>query len=223
MGVIYTIAPYLLPRLVPQMHALAPHMPLYLRENFTHVLAEQLRQGELDVIVVAHPFSEPGIVTQRSADEPFCLALPAGHPLEALSIIDPKEIAGENLLLLGSGNCFRDQVVQACPRLSEPGGADGSLEGAPWRRFNTWSVAVRASRSFRFGRRIVAAERVTTALPAVQRACSFETGCDRMARQFSTITRYRHSAASYTRFAAIRRHASKVIDARSSRAPQGFT
>ena len=130
LGVIYTIAPYLLPRLVPQMHALAPHMPLYLRENFTHVLAEQVRLGQLDAIVVAHPFSEPGIVTLPVYDEPFCLALPAGHPFEALTAIDPREIAGENLLLLGSGNCFRDQVVQACPRLSEPGGADGSLEGS---------------------------------------------------------------------------------------------
>jgi len=130
LGVIYTIAPYLLPRLVPAMHALAPLMPLYLQENFTHNLADQLRQGRLDVILVAHPFIEPGIVTLAVYDEPFCLALPVGHPLAEQASIDPKQIAAENLLLLGNGNCFRDQVVQACPRLSEPGGADGILEGS---------------------------------------------------------------------------------------------
>ena len=130
LGVIYTIAPYLLPRLVPAMHALAPLMPLYLQENFTHNLADQLRQGRLDVILVAHPFIEPGIVTLAVYDEPFCLALPVGHPLAEQASIDPKQIAAENLLLLGNGNCFRDQVVQACPRLSEPGGADGTLEGS---------------------------------------------------------------------------------------------
>jgi len=130
LGVIYTIAPYLLPRLVPAMHALAPLMPLYLQENFTHNLADQLRQGRLDVILVAHPFIEPGIVTLAVYDEPFCLALPVGHPLAEQVSIDPKQIAAENLLLLGNGNCFRDQVVQACPRLSEPGGADGTLEGS---------------------------------------------------------------------------------------------
>ena len=130
LGVIYTIAPYLLPRLIPEMHTFAPLMPLYLQENFTHNLAEQLRQGELDVVLVAHPFTEPGIVTLAVYDEPFCLALPGGHPLAEQTRIDPKQIAGEDLLLLGSGNCFRDQVVQACPRLMEPGGADGALEGS---------------------------------------------------------------------------------------------
>jgi LysR family transcriptional regulator, hydrogen peroxide-inducible genes activator len=130
LGVIYTIAPYLLPRLIPEMHTLAPLMPLYLQENFTHNLAEQLRQGQLDVVVVAHPFTEPGIVTLAVYDEPFCLALPAGHPLAERTSIDPKQIAGENLLLLGNGNCFRDQVVQACPRLTELGGTDGTFEGS---------------------------------------------------------------------------------------------
>lgn len=130
LGVIYTIAPYLLPRFVPAMHSLAPLMPLYLQENFTHNLAEQLRQGKLDVILVAHPFSEPGIVTRLVYEEPFCVALPAAHPFAEKESINPQRIAGENLLLLGKGNCFRDQVVQACPRLSEPGGADGTMEGS---------------------------------------------------------------------------------------------
>lgn len=130
LGVIYTIAPYLLPRLIPALHARAPRMPMYLQENFTVSLAEQLRRGDLDVIVVALPFAEPGIVSRPVYDEPFRVALPAGHPLAAQTQIEPDQIAAENLLLLGSGNCFRDQVVDACPHLSAPGGAEGALEGS---------------------------------------------------------------------------------------------
>ena len=130
LGVIYTIAPYLLPRLIPSLHAIAPKMPMYLQENFTVNLTEQLRRGELDVIVVAQPFEEPGLVSLPVYDEPFCVALPSGHPLTILDEISPEEVASENLLLLGNGNCFRDQVVQACPHLSEPGGIEGAIEGS---------------------------------------------------------------------------------------------
>lgn len=130
LGVIFTIAPYLLPRLIPSLHALAPQMPLYLQENFTVRLGEQLRRGELDAIVVADPFNEPGIVTTPLYDEPFCAVLPEGHPLGKKKTLAPKDIASENLLLLGQGNCFRDQVVHACPKLSEPGGTEGAREGS---------------------------------------------------------------------------------------------
>ena len=130
LGAIYTIAPYLLPRLIPAMHARAPRMPLYLQENFTVNLATLLRGGQLDVVVVADPFDEPGIVVSTIYEEPFCVALPLDHPLGERAFISTDEVAAENLLLLGSGNCFRDQVVQACPQLSEPGGVEGSLEGS---------------------------------------------------------------------------------------------
>ncbi|MBL8398136.1 MAG: LysR family transcriptional regulator [Candidatus Accumulibacter sp.] len=130
LGVIYTIAPYLLPRLIPMLNSRAPKMPLYLQENFTVNLAAQLRRGDLDAIIVALPFAEPGIVWQVVYDEPFCVVAPAGHPLTSQALVDPDELAGENLLLLGSGNCFRDQVVQACPQLAAPGGIDGALEGS---------------------------------------------------------------------------------------------
>ncbi|WP_313951546.1 hydrogen peroxide-inducible genes activator [Accumulibacter sp.] len=130
LGVIYTIAPYLLPRLIPALHARAPHMPLYLHENFTVNLATQLRRGDLDVIVVALPFAEPGIVSRVVYEEPFRVALPRGHRLTSRTVIDPEEVAAENLLLLGNGNCFRDQVVQACSQLAAPGGTEGALEGS---------------------------------------------------------------------------------------------
>ena len=130
LGVIYTIAPYLLPRLIPALHARAPRMPMYLQENFTVSLAEQLRRGDLDVIIVALPFSEPGIVSRPVYDEPFCVVTPIGHPLSEQTDISANQVASENLLLLGNGNCFRDQVLQACPHLSEPGAMEGAIEGS---------------------------------------------------------------------------------------------
>lgn len=130
LGVIYTIAPYLLPRLIPALHSRAPQMPVYLQENFTINLAAQLRRGELDAIVVALPFAEPGVVSQVVYEEPFCVVIPREHPLAESELIDPRQVVSESLLLLGNGNCFRDQVVQACPQLSEPGGTAGTLEGS---------------------------------------------------------------------------------------------
>jgi LysR family hydrogen peroxide-inducible transcriptional activator len=129
-GVIYTIAPYLLPGLIPALHTHAPQMPLFISENFTVNLAEQLRRGELDIIIVALPFEEPGIVVRPVYDEPFCVVLPGGHSLVSSKTISSEQVAGENLLLLGKGNCFRDQVIEACPKLSEPGALEGALEGS---------------------------------------------------------------------------------------------
>lgn len=129
LGVIYTIGPYLLPRLVPALHGAVPGMPLYLQENFTHLLAESLKRGDLDVIVVAQPFDEPGIVTQAVYDEPFRMLVPASHPWAGRKTVDAGELKAEELLVLGQGNCFRDQVVAACPRLAEPGGLERAYEG----------------------------------------------------------------------------------------------
>ncbi|MDS4012961.1 MAG: hydrogen peroxide-inducible genes activator [Candidatus Accumulibacter sp.] len=130
LGVIYTIAPYLLPRLIPAVSRRAPQMPLYLQENFTVNLATQLRRGDLDVIIVALPFGESGVVSRVVYEEPFCVLLPGGHPLTHESRIDPAVVDGEKLLLLGRGNCFREQVVQACPQLMQAGGTEGALEGS---------------------------------------------------------------------------------------------
>ena len=129
-GVIYTIAPYLLPALIPVLHKLAPDMPLFLREDFTANLIPMLREGELDVIVLALPVEAPGVVSQRVYEEPFRVVVPAGHEWAGRESISNNELDGQNLLLLGSGNCFRDQVLEACPRLQRAEGLAGSLEGS---------------------------------------------------------------------------------------------
>ena len=129
-GVIYTIAPYLLPALIPVLHKLAPDMPLFLREDFTANLIPMLREGELDVIVLALPVDAPGVVSQRVYEEPFRVVVPAAHEWAGRQSISNNELDGQNLLLLGSGNCFRDQVLEACPRLQRAEGLAGSLEGS---------------------------------------------------------------------------------------------
>jgi LysR family transcriptional regulator, hydrogen peroxide-inducible genes activator len=116
-GAIFTVGPYLFPCFVPELHRLAPSMPLYIEESYTAVLREKLRASELDTIVIALPFTEPDVVTQPLYDEPFVVVMPGDHPLAKLDKIPQKKLAQETVLLLGEGHCFRDQVLTACPAL----------------------------------------------------------------------------------------------------------
>jgi len=117
LGVIYTIGPYLLPTLVKQMIKRVPQMPLMLQENYTLKLIELLKQGEIDVAIMALPFPETGLMLRPLYDEPFVVALPSGHAWEHRSKIDPDDLKQETMLLLGSGHCFRDHVLGVCPEL----------------------------------------------------------------------------------------------------------
>ena len=128
LGAIYTVGPYLLPRLVAILRRTVPAMQLYLQESFTHRLAELLKQGEVDVIIVALPFDEPGCETLAVYDEPFVVAMPAGHAWEKRRQISAEELKKESLLLLGEGHCLRDQVLEFC-RPAGRGGLARSLEG----------------------------------------------------------------------------------------------
>lgn len=114
-GAIHTIGPYLYPELIPLLHKAAPEMPLVVEENYTSVLTEKLKHGELDVIIIALPYEEQGIVTQPLYEEPFVVLLPASHPLTARKTISSKLLEDETVLLLGQGHCFRDHVLEACP------------------------------------------------------------------------------------------------------------
>uniref|UniRef100_E6QX86 Putative LysR-family transcriptional regulator n=1 Tax=mine drainage metagenome TaxID=410659 RepID=E6QX86_9ZZZZ len=127
LGAIYTVAPYLLPSLIPALHRLAPNMPLLLEENFTRKLAERLRQGDLDVILVALPFDEPGVQVLPVYQEPFRVLMPQGHAWSTRKDIAAADLVGENknMLLLGTGHCFRDQVLEACPALAHSASVSG--------------------------------------------------------------------------------------------------
>ncbi|MEM7467816.1 MAG: hydrogen peroxide-inducible genes activator [Pseudomonadota bacterium] len=115
LGVIYTIGPYLLPHLIPGIKLLSPQMPLLISEDYTDVLAEKLRDGAIDAAILSLPFEYPGIVTQNLYDEPFVVALPKDHKLSKRKKLNPEDLDGETMLLLKARNCFRDQVLQACP------------------------------------------------------------------------------------------------------------
>ena len=114
-GAIYTVGPYMFPHLIPQLHRVAPDMPLYIEENFTHVLRDKLRTGELDAIIIALPFQEADVLTLPLYDEPFYVLMPANHSWSKKETIDAEMLNDKSLLLLGEGHCFRDQVLEACP------------------------------------------------------------------------------------------------------------
>lgn len=119
-GAIFTIGPYLFPHFIPQLQRLAPKMPLYVEESFTATLRRRLRQGELDVIIIALPFTEADVVTQPLYEEPFVVVMAEDHELAKEKAIRPEQLDPYNVLLLGEGHCFRDQVLEACPNL-KPG------------------------------------------------------------------------------------------------------
>jgi LysR family hydrogen peroxide-inducible transcriptional activator len=134
LGVIYTIGPYLLPPLVKNLIDNVPQMPLVLQENFTVKLLELLRQGELDAAIMALPLPDHGMQMQTLYDEPFVVAMPKTHPWAKRKEIAADDLKAETMLLLGSGHCFRDQVLEVCPemaRFSSPGnGMQRTFEGS---------------------------------------------------------------------------------------------
>ncbi len=115
LGVIYTIGPYLLPDLVRQAITRVPQMPLMLQENFTAKLLDMLRLGELDCAILAEPFPDTGLAMAPLYDEPFVAAVPAKHPLAKRKTLSAEELKAETMLLLGTGHCFRDHVLEVCP------------------------------------------------------------------------------------------------------------
>ncbi len=118
-GAIYTVGPYLFPRLVSRLQQLAPKMPLFIEENYTASLRGKLSSGELDAIFVALPFTETDVVTRTLYEEPFVVLLPQDHVLAGQTQIDSSALAAHRVLLMGEGHCFRDQVLEACPGLQQ--------------------------------------------------------------------------------------------------------
>jgi LysR family transcriptional regulator, hydrogen peroxide-inducible genes activator len=132
LGVIPTIGPYLLPELVPALRKLAPNMPLSLEENLTGNLAPMLRQGDIDAALIALPFVVSNVTTKVLYEETFRVVVPAGHRWAKRKKVKPGDLSEENLLMLNTGHCFRDQVLEACPGQApdalQDGRAGSSLE-----------------------------------------------------------------------------------------------
>jgi LysR family hydrogen peroxide-inducible transcriptional activator len=113
MGVIPTIAPYLLPRVLPGLRERFPQLELYLREEFTHVLTDRLASGELDVLLLALPI--PGdFETQLLFHDDFFFAVPSEHPLVGRGEVNESDLVDQEVLLLEDGHCLRDQALALC-------------------------------------------------------------------------------------------------------------
>ncbi len=178
-GAIYTIGPYLFPHLISELTERAPRMPLIIEENYTHVLAEKLKQGEVDAILISLPFEEHGILTLPLYEESFVALVPSSHPLNAKERLSIADISKEKVLLLGSGHCFRDQVLEVCPdcirkRNLAEGTTMADLEGS----------------SLETIRYMVASGMGVTILP-----CS-AAGADRFSQRLVSIKRFEDSSPS---------------------------
>ncbi len=124
LGVIHTIGPYLLPDLIRSLRKVAPEMKLFIEESMTALLADNLKYGNVDAAIIALPFDIPGIETRALYDEDFEVIVPRGHPWAKRRRIPAAEVRGDDVLVLKAGNCFREQVLDACPDISH---AEGSL------------------------------------------------------------------------------------------------
>jgi LysR family hydrogen peroxide-inducible transcriptional activator len=127
LGAIFTIGPYLLPPLITALHKTAPQMPIEIQEDFTGNLRKKLINGDVDAILISQPFSAPGIVTRDLYKEKFVVLMPANHPLAKLKSVNESALSEYNVLLLGEGHCFRDQVISSCPRCFSSGKTAGGV------------------------------------------------------------------------------------------------
>jgi LysR family hydrogen peroxide-inducible transcriptional activator len=126
LGVIPTIAPFLLPRVLPGLRLAYPDLRLILREDLTARLLERLANGELDAALLALPYDAPDFEMESLAEDGFVLACPPVHPLAARQSIASADLAGTELLLLEDGHCLRDHALAACA-LAAPAGREDLL------------------------------------------------------------------------------------------------
>ena len=124
LGVIHTVAPYLLPELIGAMRSLAPDARLFIEESMTSLLIDALKYGKVDAVIVALPFDQPGVCVRPLYDEPFRVVVPRAHAWAERREIRARDLREVDLLVLKAGNCFREQVLDACPEISH---ADGAL------------------------------------------------------------------------------------------------
>lgn len=114
LGVIPTIGPFLLPHLLADLRAQYPKLKLYLKEELSAQLFQQLQQGLLDLIILAFPYPLPEMETVKLFTDEFLLCLPSGHKLEKAGSVRQQQLRGEKLLLLEEGHCLRDHALEAC-------------------------------------------------------------------------------------------------------------
>ncbi|GJM05459.1 MAG: oxidative stress regulatory protein [marine bacterium B5-7] len=130
LGVIYTVGPYLLPKLIPVINKRVADLILIIEEDYTENLFNKLKAGEIDVAILANPFDHPGIQTEFLYQEPFMVALPSNHPLTKKKKLKADDLLDDTMLLLKSGNCFRDQVIKVCPSCVSTSGKNTHIQNS---------------------------------------------------------------------------------------------
>jgi LysR family transcriptional regulator, hydrogen peroxide-inducible genes activator len=126
LGVIPTIGPYVLPRVLPHLRKVHPNLRLYLREDLTARLLERLTSGDLDAVLIALPYESTEMESMVVGEDPFMLACPPGHALASKAQVESADLMGGDLLLLEEGHCLREHALAAC-RLPGPAKGDGIL------------------------------------------------------------------------------------------------
>jgi len=119
LGVIPTIAPFLLPKALPLLRQRFPKLRLFLREDLTGKLIAGMKSGALDAALIALPYDTAGIETAQVGDDELLAAAPANHPMTASASVAPEQLEGEDLILLEDGHCLREHALAAC-RLDAP-------------------------------------------------------------------------------------------------------
>jgi LysR family hydrogen peroxide-inducible transcriptional activator len=114
LGVIPTIAPFLLPRALPLLRQRFQKLRLFLREDLTQRLIAQLKAGQLDAALIALPFETHGLDWAHVSDDDLLAAFPANHPLTAKPAASPEALEHEHLILLEDGHCLREHALAAC-------------------------------------------------------------------------------------------------------------
>jgi LysR family hydrogen peroxide-inducible transcriptional activator len=123
LGVIPTLAPYVLPRVLPELQRVHPELHLELRETQTRNLTDELARGALDAALLALPVEEGDFETLVLFDDPFLLAVPAADPRSGAVRLSARDIEKDRLILLEEGHCLRDQALAFCaPRRDTPSG-----------------------------------------------------------------------------------------------------
>lgn len=118
LGIFPTLAPYLLPHIIPALNKTYPHLAIYLVEEKSTVLLEQLKQGKLHALLLALPQTDASLTCTPLFDESFLLAIPRQHPFAHYKRIDQTALQHQELLLLEEGHCFRDQALALCQQFS---------------------------------------------------------------------------------------------------------
>ena len=114
LGLFPTLAPYLLPHVVPVIRKSYPELSLHLAEEKTEDILRMLHQGELDAALLALPINEEGLEMEVLFKEPFVLAIPNDHPLCDRKEISLTDLNGNELLLLDEGHCLREHALDVC-------------------------------------------------------------------------------------------------------------